>query len=163
MIGRGVLSAIALAGLLLCASGCAAVPTGPVVEVPRAAVYTPQTRAAAVFLAQAWAAQEPSRRGWSTAGDTGSMMPAIRGGDLLLLQRPVPRMSMPAGTIVVWFRGDWFTNRPGTRIGNPAHRVRAERGGAIFIQGDACSRPDGWFAKGTVEWIVAGIVRMPRS
>jgi len=97
-----------------------------------------------------WAAAHPNRS-WSEVLPTGSMVPVLDSGSILLLEK-VTGTDLRPGDIAIYAR-------PG--LPNACHRVReVSKSGAALFTGDnnRGTQPDGWIASSRIQWRVAGIL-----
>lgn len=140
----------ALAILCLVLSGCASVPYPP---PERTFFYHEKDQLSAWNKTAEWVKAAPEFRTWSIAGSTGSMRPAINGGEFLMLLRYTEGMEILPGQIVVFERDTLHV----------LHRVILGGGssGAVFIKGDNCAQADGWISKQRIRFICVGVVTFP--
>lgn len=105
-----------------------------------------------------WVAQDPNRYTYCDVLMTGSMRPAMEGGDYALLEKYTGQ-ELKRGNIVYFDRGD----APAV-----SHRVLDVDDDAVYLDGDANSwknapigrntGADGWFKKSKIKYIVRDVV-----
>ena len=105
--------------------------------------------------ASTWAARSPSRS-WVEVAATGSMVPTIDSGSILLLEK-VTGTDLRVGDIAIYQSADGKSTI--------CHRVRdVSKSGAVLFTGDnnRGTSPDGWIDSRRILWRVAGILYTKR-
>jgi len=140
----GFVMGVGACALLALFSGC----VSPMPRVDRY-IHAPNYLAALV-QAENW--DHGSGHRHYVSGNSGSMRPAIEGGDFLLARDYVPGENL-IGRIVIY---------NGTTLPNISHRVTAQNSRAVYIEGDHNPKADGWIARDRIISVVEYIVDYPR-
>ena len=137
--------------LALALSGCAVVGSWPKVQLAYRHVLT---ESEGWGVAREWSAGSPGR-GVVTAGNCcGSMLPHIRGGQLLLLL-PIDATPLAPGSVAI------FRDPRGGPAATTVHAVAEDNGRAVLFYGTNNRRSDGWVPRERVLWRVVGVVTWP--